>query len=254
VDQRAPVPREIRILEHDPELGLRVPANQISRARQSLVAPVRFLTAGLWDAPTEYEPGDLGFMMIEGLLARDVIIAGTTCTELLGPGDVLHPFASIRDEKLLRYHVQWHVLEPLRFAVLDETFARSLAEWPQVTRMLLERALRRSLRGSIHAALLQLSPVETRLLMLLWFLAERWGRVTPGGIVLRLRLSHRLLGQMVGCQRASVTTALHHVQDSGLVGRRSDRTWVLHGSPPDEFAPLHWQAGLAVELPQATVG
>ena len=38
---------------------------------------------------------------------------------------------------------------------------------------------------SIHQALLQLSPVETRLLVLFWYLAERWGRVTPDGISVR---------------------------------------------------------------------
>jgi DNA-binding GntR family transcriptional regulator len=55
-----------------------------------------------------------------------------------------------------------------------------------------------------------------------------------------LRLSHQLLGQLVGCQRASVTTALHRVAASGLIERRPDGTWVLHGPPPDELAQLHW--------------
>ena len=89
---------------------------------------------------------------------------------------------------------------------------------------LLERAIRRTLRMSIHQALLQLSPVETRLLVLFWHLAERWGRVTPDGISVRLRMSHELLGQLVGCRRASVTTALHRINDSGLVDpqRRRD--------------------------------
>ena len=52
---------------------------------------------------------------------------------------------------------------------------------------LLERAVRRTQRMSIHQALLQLSPVETRLLVLFWHLAERWGHVTPDGITVRLR-------------------------------------------------------------------
>ena len=73
-------------------------------------------------------------------------------------------------------------------------------------RALLERAVRRTLRMSIHQALLQLSPVETRLLVLFWHLAERWGHVTPDGISVRLRMSHELLGQLVGSRRASVTT------------------------------------------------
>jgi CRP/FNR family transcriptional regulator, cyclic AMP receptor protein len=230
----------VRVLECDPELGLRVPADRITGAREGLVAPLHTLGRGVWKAPDEYAPGDLGFLVLEGLLGRDVVLAGTTSTELLGPGDVLHPFAAVQDDTLLRYHVLWHVLEPVRVAVLDETFARRLTAWPQVLRTLLERALRRSLRVSLHAGVLQLSPVETRLVMMFWLLAERWGRVTPAGVVVTLRLSHQLLGQLVGCRRASVTTALHRVEASGLVTRRADRTWLLHGSPPDELAQLHW--------------
>ena len=103
----------------------------------------------------------------------------------------------MREEKLIRYHVQWRVIEPVRLAVLDDAFARALTEWPQVTSALFERGMRRALRMSVQA-LLQLSPVETRLLVLFWFLAERWGHVTPAGIVVRLQLSHQLLGQLVG--------------------------------------------------------
>jgi CRP-like cAMP-binding protein len=231
----------VRILEADPELGLRVPAERIAQARATLVAPVMSYDRGFWEAPHNLGAGHLGFLMLDGLLARDVILAGTTCTDLIGPGDVLQPSAAIRDDALVRYHVQWHVLDPMQLGVLDEDFSRSLAAWPQVMRLLLERALRRSVRVSLHAALLQLSPVETRLLVLFWLLAERWGRVTPDGVALRLRLSHQLLGQLVGCQRASVTTALHRVEESGLVTRRSDRTWVLHGSPPDELAHFQWK-------------
>jgi CRP-like cAMP-binding protein len=206
------------------------------------VARVVSLDRGIWEAPDEFDPRHLGFLMLDGLLARDVILAGTTCTELLGPGDIVQPFGTVRDESLVRYHVLWHVLEPVKLAVLDEHFSRSLSAWPQVMRVLLERALKCSLRTSIHAALLQLSPVETRLLILFWFFAERWGRVTSAGVVLRLRLSHQMLGQLVGCQRASVTTALHRIEETGAIVRRRDRTWLLRGSPPDELAHIQWHS------------
>ncbi len=150
-----------------------------------------------------------------------------------------------RDDGLVRYHVLWHVLSPVRLAVLDEQFARSLASWPQVTGALLERAVRRTLQMSIHQALLQLSPVETRLLVLFWHLAERWGRVTPDGISVRLQVSHKLLGQLVGCRRASVTTALRRIGESGLIVRRADRTWLLRGSAPDELGDIRWAARAA---------
>jgi CRP/FNR family transcriptional regulator, cyclic AMP receptor protein len=235
-----PIEGSVQILKSDPELGLRVPATQIADARTQLVARVKAIEPGRWEVPHDTS-SRLGFLMLDGLLARDVVLVGHTCTELLGEGDVIQPWIPSTDDGLVRYHVLWHVLAPSKLAVLDDGFARKLAEWPQVMSMLLERAIRRTLRMSIHQALLQLSPVETRLLVLFWHLAERWGRVTPNGIRLRLRMSHELLGQLVGCRRASVTTALHRVSDSGLVTKNTDGTWLLRGSPPDELAEISWQ-------------
>jgi CRP/FNR family transcriptional regulator, cyclic AMP receptor protein len=232
----------VRILEIDPELGLRVPAADIERARVELTARVTSLHCGRWEVPHDDEDhGGLGFLMLEGLLARDILLAGTTATELLGEGDVLQPWVPTREEGLIRYHVYWHVLSPVKLAILDSGFARSLGDWPQVTGGLLERAIRRTLRMSIHQALLQLTPVETRLLVLFWHLAERWGHVTPDGISVRLHMSHEVLGQLVGSQRPSVTTALRRIDASGLIVRRADGTWLLRGSPPDELAEIHWQ-------------
>jgi CRP/FNR family transcriptional regulator, cyclic AMP receptor protein len=235
-----PIEGSVQILKADPELGLRVPATEIADARAQLVARVKTLEPGRWEVPHD-TTSRLGFLMLDGLLARDVVLVGTTCTELLGEGDVIQPWIPSTDDGLVRYHVLWHILAPSRLAVLDDAFARSLAHWPQVMSMLLERAIRRTLRMSVHQALLQLSPVETRLLVLFWHLAERWGRVTPDGISMRLRMSHELLGQLVGCRRSSVTTALHRVHDSGHVVRRADGTWLLRGSPPDELAEISWQ-------------
>jgi hypothetical protein len=232
----------IRLLEIDPELGLRLPPSEIARARVELMARVTRLPCGRWEVlHDDADHSRLGFLMLEGVLARDVILAGTTATELLGEGDVLQPWVPAREDGLVRYHVVWHVVAPVRLAILDESFARSLADWPQVMGALLERAVRRTLQMSIHQALLQLSPVETRLLVLFWHLAERWGRVTPDGIVLRLYMSHELLGQLVGSRRASVTTALRRVGESGLIVRKADGTWLLRGAPPDELTEVHWQ-------------
>ena len=232
--------RDVRILEIDPELGLRIPASEIGRARAALTARVASLPCGRWEVPHDDDLGAVGFLMIEGLLARDVVLAGHTATELIGEGDVLQPWSPSREEGLVRYHVLWHVLAPVRLATLDTKLTRALAEFPQVTGALLERAMRRTLRMSLHQALLQLSPVETRLLVLFWYLAERWGHVTPDGIAVRLRLSHEVLGQLVGSQRASVTTGLRHIDESGRVVRRADGSWLLRGSPPDELAGIDW--------------
>jgi CRP/FNR family transcriptional regulator, cyclic AMP receptor protein len=211
------------------------------------VAGVLSLPAGHWEVPHgEGARGRLGYLILEGLLGRDVTVAGRTSTELLGEGDVLQPWLGSREEGLLRYRVAWHVLMPVRLALIDEEMGRSLARWPQVMSALLERAVRRSHRMSIHEALLQLSPVETRLLVLFWHLAERWGHVTPAGIALRLRLPHALLGRLVGCQRPSVTTALQHIYASGQLKRRGDGTWLLTGDAPDELATVHWTTASAL--------
>jgi hypothetical protein len=232
----------VHILEADPELGLRLPVAEISRARAELSASVIALVPGHWEVPHgEGARGRLGFLVLDGLLARDVTLAGTTSTELLGDGDVVQPWLAPREDGLVRYRVAWHVLAPVRLAVLDDQLGRSLARWPQVMSSLLERAVRRTHRMSIHEALLQLSPVETRLIVLFWHLAERWGHVTPAGIALRLRLPHALLGQLVGCRRASVTTALQHIYASGELVRRTDGSWLLTGDPPDELSEVHWE-------------
>src|SRR5919197_1066233 len=71
------------------------------------------------------------------------------------------------------------------------------------------------------------------LLALMWCLAERWGRVVPGGVVVSLRLPHRTLAGMVGARRPSVTTALGQLMARGDIERRPDGGWLLHGDPPD---------------------
>jgi CRP/FNR family cyclic AMP-dependent transcriptional regulator len=214
------------------------------------VAPLRHLDSGVWEVPDDAgEQGQLGFLILDGLLARDLVLAGNTSTELLGEGDVLQPALAGRRDGLVHCHVFWHALTPVRLAVLDYRFAQSLTAFPQVASALLERAIRRSHRMAVHQALLSLSPVETRLLVLFWYLAERWGRVTPEGIVLPLGLTHQILGQLVGCRRASVTTALKEVMESGMAVRRSDGSWLLTGAPPDELSRLTWHHGNGLAEP-----
>jgi CRP/FNR family transcriptional regulator, cyclic AMP receptor protein len=230
----------IRVLEADPELGLRIPAEQITRARKCLAAPLQRLRPGICDVPPEGGPGHLGFLIVDGLIARDLVLAGNVSTELLGEGDVMQPWPAQGDAGLIHYRVFWNVISPVSLAVLDPAFARQLREWPHVIAALLERAARHTLRMAVHEALLQLSPVETRILVLFWHLADRWGRVTRDGIVLPLGLTHQVIGQLVGSQRASVTTALKAISRSGRALRRSDGSWLLRGEPPDELSHLEW--------------
>ena len=65
-------------------------------------------------------------------------------------------------------------------------------------------------------AVTHLTRVDDRLLVLMWFLAERWGRVRPEGVVVPLKLTHQLLAALVGAKRPSVTTALGELTAAGL--------------------------------------
>ena len=71
--------------------------------------------------------------------------------------------------------------------------------------------------------------VERRLLRKLRQLAERWGRVTPDGIRLDLRLTHQELANMVGAVRESVTIALGRLAEAGEIEVRN-RTLIIR--PP----------------------
>jgi len=68
--------------------------------------------------------------------------------------------------------------------------------------------------------------------VLFWHLAERWGRVGPGGVLVPLRLTHRTLADLVGARRPSVTAALGDLSRRDLITRAGDG-WVLQGDPSE---------------------
>ena len=109
-----------------------------------------------------------------------------------------------------------------------------MAQWPEIFAALMDRAARRAERLVVTQAIAHITRVDERLLALLWLLAERWGRVVPGGVLVSLRLPHRTLAGMVGARRPSVTTALGQLMARGAIERRQDGAWILRGQPPAE--------------------
>jgi CRP-like cAMP-binding protein len=73
--------------------------------------------------------------------------------------------------------------------------------------------------------------VDRRALALFWHLAERWGQITAAGVELPLRLPHRIIAQMVGARRPTISSALTTLAADGKVTRRPDGGWILHGEP-----------------------
>jgi len=50
-----------------------------------------------------------------------------------------------------------------------------------------------------------------------------------------LPLSHQRLADLVGAHRPAVTSAIGALNRQNRISRRTDRTWILHGSPPEEL-------------------
>jgi CRP/FNR family transcriptional regulator, cyclic AMP receptor protein len=244
--QRSTIP----LLDADPELGDGLAPAEREVAGRAVVVHVRLLEAGPWDPHGQDWPGvaTVGLLVLDGVVTRDIAFAGRTTTELLGAGDVLRPWEDDVQFDPLPFSVVWHVHERARVALLDARFALATARWPALAGGISRRHVRRARALSFQLAIAQLPRVDDRLLVLLWAMAERWGRVAPHGVRLPLRLPHRTLATLVGARRPSVTTALSGLAREGLVERTEDG-WLLHGDPTEFFpARLHAPAPVSTAV------
>jgi CRP/FNR family cyclic AMP-dependent transcriptional regulator len=228
----------ISIIDADPELCDLLPADERERAQRETRTRLRRLSPGAWNVAESVEPDShhRGFLIIDGLISREVEVLGRRCVELLGAGDVIRPWSWDEDGSHVKAEVGWTVLEPSRMAVLDHRLITRINPWPQLGLELFSRGMRRAHALAISLAIAHHQRVDDRLRLTLWHLAERWGRVVPEGIALPLPLSHQRLADLVGAHRPAVTSAMGELTRSGVLSRREDRTWVLHGRPPAELA------------------
>jgi len=229
------VPKGISIIEADPELADLLDESQRERARREAIAAVRSLTPGTWDAGGALEPDvhHRGFLVMDGLLSREVDVMGRRCVELIGPADVMRPWSWDAEGAHVHAEVGWTVLEPTRLVVLDHGLVTRINPFPQIGVELFSRGTRRAHALAVAFAITQQTRVDRRLLLTLWQLAERWGKVGREGIAIHLPLSHQRLADLVGAHRPSVTTAMGDLARSGAVSRRDSGQWILHGRPPE---------------------
>jgi CRP/FNR family transcriptional regulator, cyclic AMP receptor protein len=228
----------IRLLEADPDLARGLDYRCIREASQRLLARVVQIPRGPWSPGRRVLGGTppIGLLVLDGLLVREATVSDHPSAELLGPGDLLRAWEDRDAEVLLPRSVRWTALSDARLAVIDHGLAVRAAQWPEIFAALVERAARRAERLVTMQAIGNLTRVDDRLLALLWCLAERWGRVVPGGVLVSLQLSHRTLAGMVGARRPSVTTALGQLIARGDIERRPDGGWILRGHPPEPGA------------------
>jgi hypothetical protein len=224
----------ISLIDADPDLADLLGDREAERARRDALTRMQRLSPGEWDAAAALEPAahHRGFLIVDGLLSRTVEVMGRRCVELVGHGDVMRPWQWDDTGSHVRAEVGWTILEPTRLAVLDHQLVLRIVPWPQLGLELFNRGTRRAHHLAVALAIAHHQRVDDRLVLTLWHLAERWGRVHRDGIVLPLPLGHQRLADLIGAQRQSVTTALGGLTRDGRISRRDNGDWVLHGEPP----------------------
>jgi CRP/FNR family transcriptional regulator, cyclic AMP receptor protein len=168
-------------------------------------------------------PGWAALLVLDGLLVAELDAGRAHVGWLLGADDLVCPWEL---EAGLTRDAAWRALVPTRVAMLDADFAHRAAPVPGVMSELLFR-LQRTSRWLLSKSLLVSSPViEERVLFLFALLGERWGRVTPDGVRLELRLTHALIAHLVGARRPTVTATVNALRHKGIVKRDADG-WLL---------------------------
>ena len=225
--------RAVRVLDADDQLGRGLEGDRLAQARVRLTGRALALETGRWDVASLHGTASLsaGLLLVDGFIARELLMDDRASVELLGPGDLLRPWDET--ESLLPFVVTWNVLSAARAIVLGPAFAAEVRDFPEVSLALLSRVHGRAQRLAESQAIAHTTAIRDRLHAMLWHFADRWGRVTTDGVVVPLALSHRMLAEFVGARRPTVSAALAELARDGVVLRRGDGTWLLaqHASP-----------------------
>ncbi|HLJ03026.1 MAG TPA: helix-turn-helix domain-containing protein [Solirubrobacteraceae bacterium] len=223
-------PHAVSLLDADLDLATGIEAAEFEEARRRAAAHVLEVDGPRWDPSglrIEGTEGWLGLFVLDGLLIRRVTVASRAACEIFGAGDIFRPWDEDGEYDPLVIDVDWMVLKPTRLAVLDRSFAIRVARWPTISAKLLQRCAGRARNLSLIQAVTHLPRTHARLLLLFWLLAERWGKVGPEGVLVRLPLTHQVLAMLVGSHRPTVTIALQKLNREGLLIRESSSRWLL---------------------------
>ncbi len=225
----------VQVLDEDGELTDALSPRDREDASEHCLAAVLSVPRGRWAASRMKVMSDgIGLLVLEGLLIRRVGIDGRFGAELLGEGDLLRPWQGEDIQTTLPHATGWRVVQPVRVAVLDGAVAARFARYPALTGVIAAKALNRARRLAANMAIVHHPRVEVRVHMLLWHLADRWGRVRPDGIIVPLRLTHSAIADLVAAQRPSVTSSLGKLIERNLI-QPADEGWLLIGEPPVEL-------------------
>lgn len=225
----------IRVFERDPELLDGLDPEEAAAARALTLVPTLQLDRGSWTPPSPAHCERMvGLLVLDGLLTRCDKVNGKVCPELVGPGDLLRPWDDDGERMGIDVSTSWPVLEPVTLAVLGPRFVEALRRWPWISKNLMARQVQRSRMTALRMAIAQTRRADDRLRLLFCGLADRWGRVTPDGVLVALPLSNQLIAQLVCLRRPAVSSTMGRLAESGEIVRRPGVGFMLDmavGSP-----------------------
>jgi hypothetical protein len=218
----------VALLKVDGQLGQGLSERERELAERALVAPAMRVAAGEWDpAPLSHHGrGALGLVLVAGTISQTLTMAGRTTSHLFGPGDVLRPWADSAVGCPGLTSSSWTVVSPAVVALFDRRLIGLAARWPSILVELSTRASRQLNRVALQVAIARIPRIDDRLLVLFWRLSQRWGRVTPDGVMIPLPLTHEAIASLVAASRPPVSTALAQLSRDGLLQRTRDG-WLM---------------------------
>ena len=218
----------VRVLELDPDLGWGLGEQEWDAARQACRGRLVRVDPGAWCFPasTDVRDDPLGFLIVGGLLCREIALRERHLFELLGPGDVVQR-PEVTAAPRLGGPIGLTALRETFLIELGISFIRAAARWPVLLATWARRLEVQRQHAAVQGLIAHLPREEHRLLLMLWHLAERWGRVTPAGTVVPLPLTHDLLGYLTGAQRPTATIAVSALESNGAIQRLHDGSWLL---------------------------
>jgi CRP/FNR family transcriptional regulator, cyclic AMP receptor protein len=230
-------PSTIALLRVDDRMREAIAPGERAFAERVLIVPRCDLAAGPWSP--EAFGGDsahpFAALLVRGVVTHETVLAGRSSATLLGPGDLFRPWHSA--DSSLPCDEGWTVAAGATIAVLDERFVTTTRRWPSLSTVVYDRFAEQLEAAAVRAAIAALPRVEERILALFWHLADRWGKVRSDGVVVRLKLTHALIGCLVGAQRPTVSLALHALADAEVLWRGEAGAWMLAHDSRATLAP-----------------
>lgn len=220
----------VHVLDVDRGLELAVAPERRDRARAAGVARVVQLRRGttLETAVGRDARGGFGLLILAGLAIRELAVDGQVAGDLVGAGDLV---PTVRSDGLswLCDGVECRALAPMRVAVLHRRWALRMAPHPEIASALAGRAVAQDARLATLMAITHQPKLDARLWLLLWHLADRFGRVRCDGVHLELPITHEDLSHLARARRPSVSNTLGELGRRALLRREGD-DWVLTGA------------------------